>query len=930
MKPLPFLFWAFVCVILSPSVHAATSDVPVPVSQMGARQIQWLGEPPAQFHFPGGTWGTPWPQGKIPVGSTFVLRAADGTALPMQTWPLAYWPDGSLKWTGHAIAATVSTAGPFSLEPGPETLPATPLTVKDEKDAITIDTGVIQCQIGKSGGVLINSIVRGGKTLAKAGRLVCRLRSSPDLDEDGDSTQESFFGRISSVTLEQNGPVRAVVKVEGKHVGPGGRAWLPFVVRLYFYAGGDSIRIMHTIIYDGDQQRDFISGLGLRFSVPLSDPLYDRHVRFAGDDNGVWGEAVRGLTGLQADPGLEVRQAQVAGLKTPPLETWSPAVQQNMGYIPAFGDFNLTQLSSDSFEIRKRTKAGFCWLNSAMGRRAAGLGYLGGPSGGMAFGIRNFWQSFPSQLSIRHAETDTAEVTAWLWSPEAKPMDMRFYHDVDGMDTFDKQNAGASMNYEDYQPGYSTATGVARTSELMLWALRSTPSHEEMSDLAQTLRSPPQLVSRPQDYKDAEVFGGAIWGLQDRSTPVRARIEDQLDFLLDYYEKQVDERHWYGFWYFGNIMHRYDFDRHVWRYDIGAYAWDNSEQSTDLWLWYTFLRTGRADAFRFAEAMTRHTGEVDVYHLGKFTGLGTRHGVVPWGDSAKQLRIATAENRRFYYYLTADERVGDLMREELNADRKAGEVPAERKVSKELSDVTGKPYSMNFLVGIEWTSAASAWLTEWERTGDTKYRDKLITGMKSIAALPHGWFSGGGGYDPKTGQFYKRDDKFYMSPLSASFGGFEVNAELLQLLDVPEYEKTWVDYCKYYNADPEEQRKVFGEGYVTDLGKLFGHLYLSQAHSRLTAYAAWKLKDTALANRAWSEFFAGKGGGMQVLPAPLQLDQFKGPTVLDPVDEFNTYTNQTVGFELAGIECLSLVGDSIPAQVPPEPAPTPAPASAGK
>ena len=39
----------------------------------------------------------------------------------------------------------------------------------------------------------------------------------------------------------------------------------------------------------------------------------------------------------------------------------------------------------------------------------------------MAFGIRNFWQSFPGQLDIRNAASDNAEVTAWLWSPECPP-----------------------------------------------------------------------------------------------------------------------------------------------------------------------------------------------------------------------------------------------------------------------------------------------------------------------------------------------------------------------------------------------------------------------------------------------------------------------------------------------------------------------------
>ena len=900
-KPKPFIFIPCVLawVALSTSPLAASSAATASPSC----EVQWLEGDDSAVHSPGTTWGAPWPRGAISRDTTFALRDKGDKSIPMQSWPLAYWPDGSLKWTAHAIGPSSDVVGPLRLEAGQVAAPAVGVSVSEDPNAVVVDTGLIQCRLNKSGGILIDSIARGGKTLASNGRLVCLLRSSPDLDAEGTNNQDAYYGEVSTVKVEQAGPVRAVVKIEGKHAGSGGRAWLPFVVRMYFYAGGDAVRVVHTITYDGDQSKDFISGLGVRFSVPMKDELYDRHVRFGGDDNGVWGEAVLGLTGLQRDPGQKVRDAQVEGRATPPIETWAPHVAEGLGYVPAFGDFTLSQLSPDSFEIRKRTKAGFTWLNSATGHRASGLGYVGGPSGGVAFGIRNFWQSYPSQLSIRNATTDNAEVTAWLWSPEARPMDMRFFHDDMGMTTFDKQNEGGAMTYEDYEPGFATATGVARTSELMLWTLPATPSHEETAGLSHTLTSPPQLVCAPQDLKKADVFGGAIWGLPNLSNPLAARIENQLNALLDFYKTQIDERHWYGYWYYGNVMHRYDFDRHVWRYDVGAYAWDNSEQSTDVWLWYSFLRTGRADVFRMAEAMTRHTGEVDVYHLGRFAGLGTRHGVVPWGDSSKQLRVSTAENRRFFYYLTADERVGDLMREELDADRKAGEIPVERKVSKEMTDVTGKPYHMQLLVGIEWTSVASAWLTEWERTGDTKYRDKIVTGMKSIAALPHGWMSGGGGYDPDTGRFFKRDDEYYMSPLSASFGAFEVNAELLQLLDVPEYEKTWLDYCKYYNASPVEQRNGIGKDFS---------LYLTQAHSRLTAYAAWKLKDPALAKRAWTEFLSGKGGGMKVSDPSFQVIRLTGPAVLRPVDEADVSTNMAVGFGLSAIDCLSLVPDQIP------------------
>jgi hypothetical protein len=856
----------------------------------------------------GVTWGVPWPEGKYPKDTKFELKTEAGTAVPMQSWPLATWPDGSLKWSAHAIAAGgVALTNKLTLEAGKEVAPAKGVTVAEDEKAFTIDTGVIQCRVAKSGEAIIESISRDGKIVAQNGKLVCMERDAAEAPVDGTWKQTSFTGEIGKVTVEQRGPVRAVVKIEGMNSGSG-KKWLPFVVRLYFYAGAESVRVMHTMIFDGDADKDFISGLGLRFSVPMRGALYDRHVRFAGDDNGVFGEAVQGLTGLRRDPGDAVRAAQIAGEAAPAVSTWNPQVSGALDLIPVFGDYSLFQPTADSFEIRKRTKEGFTWINSGYGHRAAGLGYVGTPQGGMAFGIRNFWQSEPDELSIRGAGGDAAEVTLWLWSPQARPMDLRFYHDEMGEDTYAKQLKGLDITYEDYEPGFGTATGIARTSEMTLWALPGTPSQEAMAALANEVRTPAQIVARPEDYHAAKVFGGAIWNVVDRSTPSKARIEDQLDWYFDFYKHEVEQRHWYGYWYYGNVMHSYDVDRHVWRYDVGGFAWDNSELSTDLWLWYSFLRTGRADIFRMAEAMTRQTGEVEVYHLGKFAGLGTRHGVVPWGDSAKQLRISTAENRRFYYYLTADERVGDLLWEEVNADRTAGVYPPDRKIQK-AADFTGKPYKMELTVGTDWGSVSAALMTAWERTGDAKYKDKLVTSMKSIAGLKHGWFTGSGGYDPETGRFYTERDGMDVGHLSIVFGGFEMNAELLQNLDVPEYEKTWVSYCRLYNATPEEQQAA--------LGAPLGKLNLAQGHSRATAYAAWKTHDDALAARAWKEFFAGVAG-LKIMREPFPVRYLTGPEVLNPVKEIGVTTNAVAQFGLAAIEDLGLVGDKIPAQVPGE------------
>ena len=60
------------------------------------------------------------------------------------------------------------------------------------------------------------------------------------------------------------------------------------------------------------------------------------------------------------------------------------------------GDHTVAQLSADGFDIKKRTKAGHAWIKSDAGTRAAGVGYVGGVTGGMGFGQRYFWERSPT------------------------------------------------------------------------------------------------------------------------------------------------------------------------------------------------------------------------------------------------------------------------------------------------------------------------------------------------------------------------------------------------------------------------------------------------------------------------------------------------------------------------------------------------------
>ncbi|GGN59933.1 hypothetical protein GCM10010112_15590 [Actinoplanes lobatus] len=873
---------------------AVTAVVPAPETVA----LNWLeGKPGTNV---GSTWGVPWPKGAVPADSPFSLAAADGAAVPVQSWPIGYWPDGSLKWSAHALPADAPVSGSYTLSRSAGVAGTSAVAVTELRETVTVDTGVVVVTIGRRGSALIRSITRGGTEIAGNLELVSLRQTAIENDDERRGSREKLTGSIKKVTVEQRGPVRAVVRIEGDHRRRG-KSWLPFIVRLYFYAGAEHVRVVHTFLFDSEGQKEFIAGLGVRVGVPMRDQLYDRHVRLSGDGDGLLREAVKGITGLRRDPGATVRAAQIAGEKLADPATWDQRVTTRLQYIPAWGDYTLSQLSSSGYTIQKRTRTGYGWVGVDAGQRAAGFGYVGGVSGGLGFGMRDFWQKYPAQLDIRGADTDRATATIWMWSPDAGPMDTRFYHDGMGQDTYPEQLEGLNITYEDYEPGFGTPYGVARTTELMFFALAATPPAERLAALARTVVAPPQVVAPPAHLAASGAFGG-LFSPVDRSTPARAKVEDRLDFLFDYYRDQTEQRHWYGFWNYGDVMHTPDVDRHVWRYDVGGYAWDNSELSPDLWLWFAYLRSGRADIFRFAEAMTRHTGEVDVYHLGKWAGLGTRHGVQHWADSAKQQRISTAVYRRIFYFLTADERVGDLMHELVDSDRTFLALDPLRKIRTE--PYTPDPHALSIGLGTDWSGLAAAWLTEWERRGPKAAvaEKKLLATMRTIGRMPNGFVTGSGLYDIDTGEFAVAEKVVSVSHLSAMFGQVEICAELIGLVDLPEFEKAWLQYCRLFNATRAEQ--------TAECGAHFGTLILKQGHSRLTAYAAARLGDATLAARAWTEFTATDG---YTDASPWQTTHLTGPVVLNTVDEAPWVdTNTTALYGLAAIQNLALAASALP------------------
>ena len=822
-------------------------------------EISWLGKE-APLTPCGVSWGVPWARGTMASGHAVTARSADGNAIPTQSWPLAYWPDGSLKWSGLAIATGPQITGPFTVAGGPTIAPVTPILVKQDAQTIEIATGPLRCRIARTGQNLIESLAVDGREVARGGRLVVLREDRSAYESSGTLRQEEFTSKISTVTVEQTGPVRAVVRIEGTHAGPGAkgtRQWLPFSVRLHFTAGLGTIRVVHSFVFDGDQATDFIRGLGRAFTVPFREERQNRHIRFATENDGIFSEPVLMSPGYRPramEHAEEMQQAQLAGKRIPNLADLGPRDKASFEATAVWDSFKLNQLAPDSFEISKRTGSASSWLHIVNGSRARGLAFLGDVSGGLAVGVKNFWQKYPSALEITGAGTAAGELKVWFWAPDAQAMDLRHYDTV---------GHSIRITYEDYQEGFSTPNGVANTSELTLWATSDTPSPATLVAMAKTANEPPLLVCTPQHYHDTHSLG--VWSLPGGAAPglseaELASAEEQLDRAFSFYSGEVERRRWYGFWDFGDFVRTYDPIRHEWMYDIGGHGWNNTELMPNAWLWFSFLRSGRADVFRLAEAMTRNTTEVDVYHSGRFAGLGSRHNVNHWGDGAKEARINEAFLKRFYYYLTTDERTGDLLREPLDGlERTLVAVPPLR----EVLPLPIKPALIR--IGPDWLALASNWMAEWERTGDKRYREYLLTGMRDIGAMPDAFLNRGAyRYDPETKHLYDigRPNQS-ASEFLFIFGGDQIAMELIALIDCPEFAHAWFLLCD------KTAREVPGPLY---------------SKMRLAAYAAVVAHDAGLESEAIEMFRASlrfKDGDH----FPAALTAIEGPSVAEPVKE---------------------------------------------
>lgn len=590
---------------------------------------------------------------------------------------------------------------------------------------------------------------------------------------------------VLSCAEESVNDIRKVKKYTGKN----------FIIRTYNSFGMK--KMVHTLLVDSALNKEGLHELSIHFKVPMHGPEYERYVKFF--DN------------------KEMSVQPLVARRNINLKANDAITQDMIRNIAKWDGFRLSQLSANGYSVRKRATSASPWIGTYEGTRHNGQVTVGDSTSSISFRLKDFWESYPSTLQVDNARSDTAIVTISLYSPESEPYSFEHY------DTIAHTLEAA---YEDVQPGLSTAWGIGRTSTIFI---RNGDNNKEceMDEL--------RFCCTPEYLHRKRAFG--IWSLPTVENERDSFIESTIDGIMSFYEKEIERNSWYGFFNYGDVMHAYDASRDEWRYDVGGFAWDNTELGTPAMFWYQFLRTGNPKVWQMAEAMTRHCSEVDTYHIGPHAGLGSRHNVTHWGCGAKESRISEAWWNRFYYYLTADDRIGDIMHEVVDSDTLLYALDPMRLAQPKEQYPCTAPARLR--IGPDWLGYASNWLTEYERNNNTVYLYKTTNGMNSIAKFRNGFFEGPKalGYDPATGIITNECDSSVLNTnhLMAIMGGFELINEMEMSISHSGFYEKWLDHCKRYK---QEALRISKNKFLIP---------------RLSAYAGWRLGDESKKQEAWDD-----------------------------------------------------------------------------
>jgi hypothetical protein len=536
----------------------------------------------------------------VPLGEgDFVLDPARlgvfdpaGREVPAQIRVQSRWggpPSESarpIKWLLVDFQASVPAHGTvvYRLREGASGPAApSPIAIEETASGIAVSTGPLRFEVSRGGFDLFRRLSLNGREL-----IVPDAGNGGVITEYRGTVHASAAAPPTRLYLEESGPLRAVVRVEGTHRA-GGADLLRYVARIHAYAGRDFVRVHHTL--QNPQSYGYLR------NRPATFPYFsEMHLglRLALGTT----PAVRFPDGVLPLPSGASRTLEV----------------DQVGALPGSSLDDRNYNVEDNFVRRVRDQAGQLLssvggLDGQASGATDGLLDLSGGGWGVTAAVRHFWQNFPKSMTARA----DGRIEIGLWPAFGQGLDEGYYrnHPAPAEALDDYCLAGGRWKTHEVYLGFHLGDSETGRAEARVRAFqdplfaRADAAHVARTAAVEVMRERRDWAAEaalPAPVRESltryERFQRVRW--DDAAADPVASIGRVSYPTFRRRGGPWGGRQFYGWMSFGDIP---------WGdgYSSGHYDWAWSSL-------LHFLRTGDLGLLDLGVEMTRHRMDLDNYH----------------------------------------------------------------------------------------------------------------------------------------------------------------------------------------------------------------------------------------------------------------------------------------------------------------------------
>ena len=519
----------------------------------------------------------PFGRGKVRDFSHWAVYSAEGKAVLSQMRAGMKWPDGSVRWLSVVFEAEAGP-GEYLLREGEGV--SGPELVREEDGQVVIGSGEVEVRLARQGGGWVERISAPGVD----GKMAAVVKGGSDLvltRHDGVKFRARLEGESRAVEIEERGPVRGSVRVEGKCRAEDGEGLFDYIARWRVYRGRGEVYLTLTWINATENPSEQVRDIRLRFPYEF-------------------------------EPERLVFGCETGVFDGPFLKDWPVYLLQE--------DYNWYWAKKHNPDGRiQNLSSGGC-----NGERCPGWLYVESGERCLGVWVKNFWEEYPNEIELKDGE-----LRVGLW-PErgmkhllSKPI---LPANPDGQQRYVKTKYTPVMPHpyiafvDEEKKSLDAVQGLAKTQEMVLsvWGGKGAGAEFEKKWWNNSLE--PVRAHLDPEYVASTSALGLFWPYDAKRFPI---YEQVYKGCYEWLNHNIDAMKCYG-----------KFDYGDWKYFTAATDylctpgtkwgsqgempregyWQNNERDQLLGLLLYYYRTGNPVAWKRVETVARHLLDVDIKH----------------------------------------------------------------------------------------------------------------------------------------------------------------------------------------------------------------------------------------------------------------------------------------------------------------------------